>query len=61
MTKKDLPITYELNQNFTMEELKQSIKNMAYQKAVGPDGIDNGFLKHATDDLLEILPKSLNL
>ena len=61
MTKKDLPITHELNQNFTMEELKQSIKNMDYKKAVGPDGIANAFLKHPTDELLEILLKFLNL
>ena len=57
MTKKDLPITHD----FTMEELKQSIKNMDYTKAGGPDGIANAFLKHATDELLEILLKFLNL
>ena len=61
MTKKNLPISHELNQNFTMEELKQSIKNMDYKKAAGPDGIANAFLKHATDVLLEILLKFLNL
>ena len=44
-----------------MEELKQSIKNLDYKKAVGPDGIANAFLKHATDELLEILLKFLNL
>ena len=44
-----------------MEELKQSIKNMDYKKAVGPDGIANTFLKHATEELLEILLKFLNL
>ena len=61
MTRKDLPINRVLNQNFTMEELKQCIKNLDYKKAVGPDGIANAFLKHATDELLGILPKFLNL
>ena len=44
-----------------MEELKQCIKNLDYKKAVGPDGIANAFLKHATDELLGILLKFLNL
>ena len=44
-----------------MKELKQSIKNMDYKKAVGPDGIANAFLKHATDELLGISLKFLNL
>ena len=44
-----------------MEELKQSIKNVDYKKAVGPDGIANAFLKHSTDELLKILLKFLNL
>ena len=61
MTRKDLPINRVLNQNFTMEELKQCIKNLDYKKAVGPDGIANAFLKHATDELLGILLKFLNL
>ena len=34
---------------------------MDYKKAVGPDGIADAFLKHATDELLEILLKFLNL
>ena len=34
---------------------------MYYKKAVGPDGIANAFLKHATDELLEILLKLINL
>ena len=37
MTRKDLPINRVLNQNFTMEELKQCIKNLDYKKAVGPE------------------------
>ena len=44
-----------------MDELKQCIKNLDYKKAVGPDGNANAFLKHATDELLEILLKFLNL
>ena len=44
-----------------MEELKQSIKNVDYKKAAGPDGVANAFLKHSTDELLKILLKFLNL
>ena len=48
------------NDDFTMDELKKSIKHLKNNKAPGPDGIPVEAIKSSPDFVLEILLKLLN-
>ena len=51
------PPNLEHNKSFTMQELK----NLKNNKACGSDSIPNEFIKHATDEFLEVILTFLNL
>ena len=55
------PKSAELNRNFTMDELKATIKALKNKKAVGPDRIANEFIKLANEDILKLILSYLNL
>ena len=55
------PPNLDLNNMFTMQGLKNSINKLKNNKACGPDGIPNEFIKHASDEFLGIILTFLNL
>ena len=55
------PKSAELNRNFTMDELKATIKALKNKKAVGPDRIANEFIKLANEDILKLILSYFNL
>ena len=61
MPKIDKPISRILDEQFSIEELKNTIKELKYNKAVGPDSIANEFLKQSTNEILELTLNFLNL
>ena len=61
LQKIETPINYTLNQDFNMTELKNVIKELNHNKAVGPDSIAAEFIKLAPNEILEIILKFLNL
>ena len=50
-----------LNQDFTLDELKNVINELIKKKAVGPDRVANEFLQQASPTLLQLLCRYLNL
>ena len=61
LAKLDLPHNLDINRDFCMGDLQKTIRNLNNGKAVGPNGIPNEFLIHATSELLGLILRFINV